>query len=799
MRELLPVARSNLRRRWRSTVVLAVLVGVAFGVTTGAAIGARRTATAFPRFVDQQAAPDLVMVAGQEGDVGTDAIRTLPQVHRAGVGTGVGVLLRNPDGSPDFERDAFGAVVSDGVFGYEVDRPLLLDGRLPDPREADELVLDENAVRTTGAEVGDVIAALTFNVREIEQVSAEFEASGREPTQADFDRVFTPVDFVVVGIGRTSGSVLTNESVAGEPSALLSPAFLDEHPDTASYTVAAVDLLDPSTAGAYITALRAALPGTGIGPIDQAGLRESFAATVRPYWLALAFFALVFGAGAALSVGPALVRAVDDDLADRVPLRALGVTARQLVGVAVVRVGVVLGGGLLLGVALAVAGSDRFPVGPARAAEPDPGSEVHLAGLAIAAALLLVTALAAAVRRSLASIRRPAGRVVRPSRLATRAGALGLSPAALTGVHAAIGGGDRDRGRAGAVPLGLAVALAVAIGALGFGSGLSRLVSDPARFGWNWDVLFENYDFALDDDAVREIGDDPAVADVVPISRGSVTLDGRPVPAVGMELGAGTAVAPVAIDGRPPTAPGEVALGVVTARELGVDVGDTVTGDATDGRARPLEVVGISVIPSLAVDSSHQLGHGAVVVRDDYEAMAGWYPTAALATLRAGATLEELEDRFAGGVSPLGVQRPADVMAYDGIDEVPHLLAAVLGGLAVAVLLHLLAGSVRRRRRELAVLRTLGLRPQEVAWSVLWQSNVLIAAVLVLAVPAGLAAGRSSWRWFASAIGVADDPSAPLVAVATAAVAVIVLANLLAAVPARRASSVHPARTLRVE
>lgn len=798
MRELWPVIRANLRRRWLSTVVLAVIVGIAFGVTVGAAIGARRTATAFPRFVDRQGAPDLVVAAGEEGGAPARVLLDQPQVKAAGVGTGVGVLLRNPDGSPDFERDAFGAVVSDGVFGYEVDHPLLLDGRLPDPEAPLELMLDENAVLSSGAAVGDVIPALTFSVWMIEQVSAEFEESGREPTQADFDRVFTPVDFEVVGIGRTSDGVLTNEAVVGEPSALLSPAFLDQYPDTASYTVAVVDLFDPADAGAYLTAVRSALPDSDIGSIDQAGLRDSFAAAIRPYWLALAFFALVFGAGALISVGPAVVRTVDEELGDRAALQALGVTRRQLVGMATVRVGLILVGGCTIGIGLAAAVSDRFPIGPARGAEPNPGTELNVAGLAAGAGLLLVVAGVAAGLRAVVSTRREQRRVGRPSLLATRAGSLGLSPAALTGLHAAFGN-SRNRSGRGATSAGVGVALAVAIGALGFGSGLSRLVDDPARFGWNWDVLFENYDFALDDDAVQEIRDTPGVVGVVPISRGSVTLDGAPVPAIGLDLGAGTEVAPMIIDGRSPAVPGEVAIGAVTARQLDVGVGDTLAGDTTGGESRVLEVVGISVIPSIALDSSNQLGQGAFVIREDYQAMAGWYPTAALGMVDHGVSVEDLEQRFGDGVSPLGVQRPADVIAYDGIDEVPRLLAAVLGLLAVAVLVHLLIGSVRKRRLELAVLRTLGMRPRQVAWSVLWQSNVFAATVLVLAVPLGLAAGRLSWRWFATAIGVADDPSSPLLAVAAGVLIVAAAANVVAFLPARRAASVHPAGTFRTE
>ncbi len=60
-------------------------------------------------------------------------------------------------------------------------------------------------------------------------------------------------------------------------------------------------------------------------------------------------------------------------------------------------------------------------------------------------------------------------------------------------------------------------------------------------------------------------------------------------------------------------------------------------------------------------------------------------------------------------------------------------------------------------------------------------------------------AGRISWRWFADGIGVASDPSMPLLVVALSLVAVLTIANLVALPLARRAGSVHPARALRAE
>src|SRR5213083_2798808 len=51
--------RSELRSRWRAWLGLALLLGMAGGAATAAAVGARRTETAYPRFVAENKGFDL--------------------------------------------------------------------------------------------------------------------------------------------------------------------------------------------------------------------------------------------------------------------------------------------------------------------------------------------------------------------------------------------------------------------------------------------------------------------------------------------------------------------------------------------------------------------------------------------------------------------------------------------------------------------------------------------------------------------------------------------------------------------
>jgi hypothetical protein len=52
--------RSEIRTRWRSWLGLALLIGLAGGAAVAAAAGARRTETAYPRFVQAQNGYDLI-------------------------------------------------------------------------------------------------------------------------------------------------------------------------------------------------------------------------------------------------------------------------------------------------------------------------------------------------------------------------------------------------------------------------------------------------------------------------------------------------------------------------------------------------------------------------------------------------------------------------------------------------------------------------------------------------------------------------------------------------------------------
>jgi hypothetical protein len=144
-------------------------------------------------------------------------------------------------------------------------------------------------------------------------------------------------------------------------------------------------------------------------------------------------------------------------------------------------------------------------------------------------------------------------------------------------------------------------------------------------------------------------------------------------------------------------------------------------------------------------------------------------------------------------------QRPADVNNYARIKSTPLVLAGVLALLAVATVAHLLVTSVRRRRRDLAVLKTLGFVRRQVSAAVAWQATIVVALALLVGLPLGVAVGRGAWLFFATRLGVASDPQLPLLGVLLFIPATLVIANAVAAVPGWVAGRLRPALVLRTE
>jgi len=353
-----------------------------------------------------------------------------------------------------------------------------------------------------------------------------------------------------------------------------------------------------------------------------------------------------------------------------------------------------------------------------------------------------------------------------------------------------------------------------------FGASLTTLVSHPALYGWNWDYeLLSGYGGQQDLPAhqtAKLLDNDRYVAASAGVYFSQLKIDGQLVPVIGASPKA--AVAPPLLSGHGFEAPDEIVVGALTLANLHKHLGDTVAVNNRFTTTR-LRIVGTVTMPTigLAANRHPTMGEGAVVsyklipasVRNTQGSeipgpnavlirlRPGVNPNAARRSLqRINTTLQHSADG-AGGVSP--VLRPAEIVNYRSQQNIPVYLGAGLAAGAVLALALTLVASVRRRRRDLALLKTLGFTRRQLAGVVAWQSTVAVGIGTLVGVPAGIVVGRSLWDLFAHAINAVPQASVPAVTVALIAVGALVLANLVAAIPARQAARTHTAVLLRAE
>jgi ABC-type antimicrobial peptide transport system permease subunit len=139
------------------------------------------------------------------------------------------------------------------------------------------------------------------------------------------------------------------------------------------------------------------------------------------------------------------------------------------------------------------------------------------------------------------------------------------------------------------------------------------------------------------------------------------------------------------------------------------------------------------------------------------------------------------------------------VIDLSSVRQLPVILAGLIGLLGVGTIGHTLITSVRRRRRDLALLKTMGFVRRQVGATVAWQATSFVLFALVSGVPLGMAAGRWGWHAVASGINSSSPVVMPAVSLALIVPTALVAANLLAAGPGWVAARVAPAVVLREE
>jgi ABC-type antimicrobial peptide transport system permease subunit len=790
--------RSELRHRWRAWFGLALFIGLFGGAIIAAAAGARRTDTAYPRFLRATKAYDMLVGLGFFDPCCAaftfDQLKDLPQVDIA-----VPVL-----GVFAFEPQVTAS--SDPRFGRTIAANKILEGRAPNPSRAEEVLAPFDLARVRKWHVGDVVETRTV---------------------VGPDAALPPIKLHIVGIGAAPGDF--PPYFGGVPAMIGTSAFYARYEPLSkngrnSYSAAMFRL---KHGAASIEPFHDELDRVGGGKVigftdDQRdtsrNIQRSFALQGSALWLVAA----AAGLAAILVFSQTLSRETFLESTEYPTLRSLGMTESELFRLAMVRAVTVAAVGAVVAVVVAVALSPIFPTGLARVAEPDPGVafDAIAAGIGVVAIIVVVTLLELVPARRAARVEGGSLGVAevggaKPSATVGAMSRMGLPPSAVAGVRLAL---EPGRGRT-AVPvrttiLGVTLGIAALATAVGFDASLSHLLATPRLYGQTWDAQFSSGNLrstAVADVIVPTLRDDRRVAAMGTGTTGlPLIVGGQRVGSIAVDDVQGN-VSPVVRSGHLPRTDREILLGQRTLRTLHKKVGDLVPLSFQGVNQKlPMRISGTGVIP--AVGANARFGEGVMVHYGVLPLICGCSPPPPPDTVfvrfkpgvDAKRVVPELRKTLRAKVRQEGFdvsrpERPTDLVNFGRVQSFPLILAGLLGALAAAVLAHALISVIRRRRRDLAILKTLGFLRGQVRRTVAWQASSLVVIALAIGLPLGVGLGRVLWTGFANAVGVVPEARAPMLLLGAAIPAGLLLANIIAARPARNAAHTSPAIPLRTE
>jgi hypothetical protein len=379
---------------------------------------------------------------------------------------------------------------------------------------------------------------------------------------------------------------------------------------------------------------------------------------------------------------------------------------------------------------------------------------------------------------------------------------------------------ESGRGRR-SVPLhgaliGTALSVAAITAAVTFGANLVHLKETPRLYGQTWDAAVDLQFGVITAQHFGEIAAHvPGVTGWTFGLHGTVTIDHAVVPAIGLAPGRGPILTPTILTGHPMAGRGQLVLGTLLLRHDRIKLGQRIRISAS-GRPGVARVVGSAIFPYFGQGSftPTDLGQGAIVPASLLAAEAteanGPGFNFVLLTFASGPGKAADLAAFRRAIAPfcasvqqstcvLTRQQPNGVTTFARVDATPEILAGLLAVIGLGVLAQFSFQSARFRRRDFAVLRTLGLGRRQLTAVTAWQISTLAVLALLLGEPAGSAAGRAAWAIFARQLGISPATVVPLGTVLILIPAVLLAANLVAAWPGRRTARVSPAELLRAE
>jgi ABC-type antimicrobial peptide transport system permease subunit len=708
----------------------------------------------------------------------------------------------------------------DGEFS-KVDRVSLVKGRFANPDRRNEAVMNVQAANEMGLTIGSVIRIPFYT-------DAQVNVARSDTT--------LPKPFLVASVKMVGEVALSNNVVESDFDALGS--------STVIFSPALTRLLATTSATGTETWLQVRGGDRGVKRVISEILRidpiansfggeqltSSFVPAVQQSIEPLAIALAVFGGVAALSmvliVTLMMGRFLRVGSEESSTLRALGANRRtirsdQLIGV----LGAVIVGGLAA-VGTAYALSSFTPIGPVRPVYPELGVAFDWTVLGfgfLGLVVILGTFAVVAANRELKRI--TSERTVRTPRHEPRivrsCANSGLPISVVSGVRFALAPGEgRNATPVRSAIVGTVLAVTVLVTTLTFGASLDGLVSRPALYGWNWNyAIMAGFAGAEDLPAHQTaaiLNRDPDVQSWTGVFVIGANLDGHSEAMVAERPGA--RIMPPLLSGHELDNRNEVVLGATTMAQLHKRVGDTVTFSNGVSKPSTLLIVGTATMP--AIEDGLGMGSGALVASSDFprsllnlQDAPIFGPNVILIRTRPSVTpaaayrsLKKVnreinatpsEQGIAGGV--VKVLRPVEIVNFHSMGTTPTIFSACLALGAIAALGITLGASVRRRRRDLALLKALGFTQRQLSSAIAWQATVAALFGAVIGVPLGIVIGRQLWIIFARSIDAVPSPSLPVWSLVLVGLGTILFANVVAAIPGRIASRTPTALVLRTE
>jgi hypothetical protein len=829
--------RHNFVRRWPTYLVIMLLVGMVGGLSIGSIVAARRTESSFNVFLKSTNPSDLsVLLPGPNLTV---HLARLPLVrHVAGVQFFLAGFTAGSHGAPnltgpigDGDVSPFGSL---GAEYFRQDKLAVTQGRMANPHRADEFVMTAEGERLMGWHVGHTVTMYFYSIPHT--FLPGWGTAKVKPTLRIREHL--------VGTVVLNSQVVLDEVDLYPAPMIFTPAL------TRPFVASAGNYIDydlqlehgaRSVSKVELEIIKALPRGTTYTFHVTSDVVTQVNRSIEPIGIALSVFGLIAALATLVITGGLLARTLSNEDGDFVVLRALGAGPRTIAFAGVLGVLSAVLAGSVLALVVGVALSPIGPIGPVRPVYPHGGIGFDWTVLGAAFVFFVVVLGSAAALLAQRHSRRTVVKkrtLVAPvsSRLANGLARAGLAVTGVTGVRFALEPGrDRDAVPIRSALVGAALAVTIVVATLTFGSGLSTLISHPSLYGWNWNMALTG-DQDVPPQSTTLLSHSPLVASWSGFNYANVQIDGMTVPALIVKTHATTA--PPLLSGHEVDASNQIVLGAQTMAELHKHLGDTVTGGYGAPQDAPvyvppttLVIVGTATFPAVGASLSEHpsMGVGAIIpqgiqptamkkfLRQPNATLNG--PKLVFVRFRPGVStaagkaelkkivnvgnraLAALPDGLGGGdnVALLGVQYPAEIENYRTIGATPAVLALALAVGAMVALGFTLSTSVRRRRRDLAMLRTLGFTSRQLRSVVVWQASVNGFVGVVAGLPIGILLGRWLWTLFARHIDAVPRPTVPVLSIVVVALVTMVLVNVVAALPGSTAAHTSTARVLRGE